>query len=374
MSSPDGTRGVVVLGMDRSGTSSVTRMFHSSGYFVGVEADLMVADAGNPTGYFENMSIYRANERVLGELGDALYGASVGADPAFSVGLRNALDRLLSIAKDRPLALKDPRIGMLISLWWPLLKGVLHPVLVVRHPLKIALSLEHRDGTAVPSSLAMWELHITRLLACLDGERVTVAPYRQALQTRSLPAALVNDASVKLHPALRRKVDPEQAPAALDPALYRNRAVELAGTHCLSAAQQRLWELLDSWASGSVMIEAPRWARQTSEASRALARHEKHRIVSLFALGAEVEQAGRELEQRDRHLAAQDQALAEQAERLAAVAAQCAALEDELAIAREQCDVTEERLRVAEGAVAAAEESRSWRATEPVRVLKRRVR
>jgi hypothetical protein len=45
-----------------------------------------------------------------------------------------------------------------------------------------------------------------------------------------------------------------------------------------------------------------------------------------------------------------------------------------LAIAREQCDVIEERLRVAEGAVAAVEESRSWRATEPVRVLKRRVR
>ena len=77
-----GARGVVVLGMGRSGTSSVTRMFQRSGYFVGAVPDLLGPDAANPTGYFENRRVWRANEDVLARLGGLLVRRSGRERPA----------------------------------------------------------------------------------------------------------------------------------------------------------------------------------------------------------------------------------------------------------------------------------------------------
>jgi hypothetical protein len=379
--------------MGRSGTSSVTRMFQRSGYVLGAKADLMAGDEANPRGYFENWRVYRANEQILAHL-EGTWFDTPGESEQLSLELesvrplREVLEQLLSTAGQSPLAVKDPRIGMLMPLWWPLLAGVLHPVMVVRHPLEIALSLERRDGTALPVGLAMWELHLTRLLDALDGQRVTVVPYGRTLQESHLAARLVGEASAELQPELRRAVRPAEAASALEPALRRSRQDSLTSTHWLNAGQERLWGLLDSLEPGTVLLGTPAWARQASDEARTLTRHEKRRQRTMLELGARVEQAGRDLADRDRLLAEQNGALAEGARRLAAASTRSGALETQLTSARERNGALEaqlwsareqyreaqQRLDMADHWLAEIQASRSWRATEPLRAFKRWLR
>lgn len=388
----ESTRGVVILGMGRSGTSAVTRMFHRSGYFLGEESELMAADEANPTGYFENWTVYRVNEEVLSHVEGSWFDAPPDAeqlalDRERTRPLRETLERLLSCAGASPLALKDPRIGILMPVWWPLLEGVLHPVLVVRHPLEIAVSLERRDGTAIPVALAMWELHVTRVLDHLDGRRVTVVPYRRVLVEDGLAAELVTAASTELRPELRDAVDPAQARTALEPALRRNR-VEGDGPAWLSGSQKRLWELLESLSPGTTSIETPKWARDVEETVVALTRYETSRQRAFFGMGARIEQASADLRERDRlvrerdatidkqrcELEDRERALATHADQLDALAETAFGLEEQLEEVRRRCRSAEERLQTAEHWLTVMKRSLSWRLTAPLRSVKRSLR
>jgi O-antigen biosynthesis protein len=369
---------VVVLGMGRSGTSSVARMFHRSGYFVASEADTVQGDRANPHGYYENWQIYRANEQVLAHL-DATWFDAPGESQQLSLGaeqtrgLARELAALLDAAGRSPLVLKDPRIGMLMPLWWPLLAGVLHPVLVVRHPLEVALSLEQRDCTALPVGLAMWELHLTTLLGALDGERVTVIPYRRILEDADLAERLVGEASRELASGLRQAVQPDQAPSALDPGLRRNRADASNGTRWLSVTQQRLWELLASLEPGTALMQAPRWATGVSEATRMLASYERRRQRISQEMRAGSERASQELAELDQRMVEQDRRLVERERQLHVASRLCAQRQSELLAAQERRSVAEERLRVVEHWLSQVQGSFSWQATEPLRALKRRL-
>src|SRR5579863_8666226 len=61
--------GVLVLGMHRSGTSALAGALQSMGYDVGPDDDVMPADLGNPEGYFELLSVVRANDDLLAHFG-----------------------------------------------------------------------------------------------------------------------------------------------------------------------------------------------------------------------------------------------------------------------------------------------------------------
>jgi hypothetical protein len=381
-----GLRGVVVLGMGRSGTSAVTRMFHGSGFFVGSQADLMEGDQSNPTGYFENWRVYHANELVLDRLDGSWFDTPPDAQQLSlnlecTPPLREILEELLCEAGEKPLAVKDPRIGMLMALWWPLLKGLLHPVMVVRHPLEVALSLERRDGTALPVGLAMWELHMTRLLNHLHGQRVTVLPYRRMVEEPRLADQLLAETSTELPAALRRAVQTRGVGDALRPELRRSRLDALNHVPWLSADQKRLWELLDSLPPGIAVLRARPSAREAGEQARALAGYEKRRQRAVFELRVRIERAGcdlaerdRRLEEQKRELAEQGGALAEQFDQLEASARRIVALEAELDSAREECDAAKQRLRTAEHWLAVTTSSRSWRLTEPLRAARRLLR
>lgn len=353
-------------------------MFHRSGYFVGSQVDLLEGDQANPTGYFENWRMFRANEQLLAQLDGTWFDApdavaQSSLDAAQTRVLAHTLDHLLEAAGRLPLVVKDPRIGILMHIWWPLLAGVLHPVLVVRHPLEIALSLERRDGSAIPVGLAMWELHLTRLLDALDGERVTVIPYRRVLEAPDLAARLVGEASAGLRPELREAVRPAEAGSALDPGLRRNRIDGTSDTGWLSTAQQRLWQQLDSLEPATMLLRTPTWARQESQTAPALARYESRRQRASLQLGARLERAAQDLAERDQRMAEQDRTLLEQERQLEVASARRAELESELRAARERHDASEQGRRVAEHWLHEIQGSRSWQATEPLRALKRRL-
>jgi hypothetical protein len=267
---PSGFQGVVVLGMDRSGTSATARMFHRSGFFVGAGTDMMEADEANPTGYFENLKVWRVNERVLCDLGYSLCapGGLEQLTPSadYLRPLREVLAQILAAADSAPLVLKDPRISMLIRLWGPLVEGVLHPVLVVRHPGEVALSLARRDCLAIPAALALWEHRLSLLLQSLDGIEASVVPYSLVLSKPSLASEVVAEISGLLRPALRNAVDWTNASGAFEPHIRRNRMLDGDGEREMTERQRRLWRLLDSLGAGLATLEAPLWLREPDDA------------------------------------------------------------------------------------------------------------
>ena len=150
--------------MHRSGTSALGGILRLLGFDLG--ADLLKPNQFNPTGYWENQSIVRLNERVLSRSG-APAGRMSFCYPTIWTALicaRSSIRRrTLSWTKHFPenwnWVLKDPRFSMLIDFWLPYLRGrnvsFIH---VVRHPNDVANSLERRDGFPKERGLLLWFL------------------------------------------------------------------------------------------------------------------------------------------------------------------------------------------------------------------------
>lgn len=254
--------GVVIFGMSRSGTSAVTAMFVRAGFYAGASDELMPADCSNPGGYWENLRILRANEEILARLGGTwLRPPGTEAQRAASdwagLRLRAELDRLVEGAAGAPIVIKDPRIGVLLPLWQPLIDGLLAPIIVTRDPIEIADSLRRRDGTPRRLALAAWELHMSSLLACYEGRPVTVAPFAAMLESPERAAVIVRCAVARLSPALTTRVAPDRAPAALE-RKYRNHTASDEDRHRhLTVSQARLWRFLSSLPAGEGALRFP---------------------------------------------------------------------------------------------------------------------
>lgn len=336
---PHGLAGVIVLGMSRSGTSAVTEMFHRAGFHVGGDEELMRADYSNPRGYFENLRVFAENERILAESGGSWIDPPTaealligGAET--SARLRELLEQICSESPGHPIAVKDPRIGVLLPVWKPAFQDSLHPLLVVRHPVEIAMSLSRRDATPIPVVIAAWELHMAGVLAAFQGESVTLVQYAQLLEEPELAGRLVAEVSERLDPALRPAVDPSRASDSHDPELRRNRAeAEEPGTR-LTAFQEDLWHHLSELPSGTGILRTPERFLTATRASREAVAGEHERINMLERLRLELQAA---ISQRD-------------------------AMEPTLQATRAEV----ERLK---SQVEAMASSRSWRMTGPLRGL-----
>jgi hypothetical protein len=166
--------------MHRSGTSSFAGLAARLGAALG--EDLLEANEFNPRGYGEHRGVVAIHDRFLGAQGlgwDAPCAAlDFGGEAARAAraALRELLLREFGAA---PLfAVKDPRLCRLLPLWRPVLEALdARPacVLVLRHPLEIAASLERRDGFARSKSLLLFLEH------ALAAER----------DTRDLPRSFV---------------------------------------------------------------------------------------------------------------------------------------------------------------------------------------
>jgi len=327
--------GVAILGMGRSGTSAVAGTFVAAGYFAGAEEDLLGANEGNPRGHHENLGVLRTNEEVLHELGGSWYRppdleVQAAAAQRLSPRLRGEVRRLLSAAGERPLVVKDPRIGVLMPIWRDVLDEYLHPVLVVRDPVEIARSLRRRDGTPLPFGLAMWETHMALVLDYLHERAATVVSHRELLGEPAVAGRVVASASAHLAPSRAEAVDVDSAAAALDPELHRSVARVSDHPQMLTARQAELWALLEALPSGDRVIHVPDHLRRRALTAEGLVRCEQERLER-------AEDYRRLWEDRDAHRGRADE-----------LAQALHQTQDELAQAREQAQrATSEQHRLA---------------------------
>lgn len=220
----------------------------------------MPATQANPTGHWENVRISQANENILDQLGGSWFDPPPATTQFLARGwatpvLRVEVECVIEQAASRPVAIKDPRIGAMIPLWRPILENQFHPVLAVRHPVEIALSLFRRDGIPLTLTLTSWELHMSALLDYLDGQVVTVAPYACLIEDRQLGTQIVEQAAAHIAPTCATYVKPAEAPGAIECGFRHNHADASAGKKYLTRSQVELWRLLVSLRPGSQSLD-----------------------------------------------------------------------------------------------------------------------
>jgi len=155
---------IVVVGMHRSGTSAVTRGLATLGCALG--DTLIEAIPGvNDKGFWEDVDINTFNQQLLEEHDSDWYRCvAFPADYFQAPPLRERRQKarkllIRKLRQGKPLALKEPRLTLLLPFWQSVFSdlgldvGYVH---VLRHPLEVAQSLLVRDGFTLARSLLLW--------------------------------------------------------------------------------------------------------------------------------------------------------------------------------------------------------------------------
>ena len=282
-SGADNRLGVVVLGMGRSGTSAIAGMLVRAGFFAGDDDDVLPADADNERGHHENLGVLNQNEEIILALGGYWYlppdaDAQRAEAPRVQPILLGQLQRMVQAADGRPLVVKDPRIGVMMPIWQAIIEDSLHPVLVTRHPLDVARSLQRREGTPILNGLAIWETFMTFMLGYLQSWTVTVIPYDYVLENPDSAVPLVAGLAAHIDSARARHVVPAEAPAALESALRHNRHLQSEVEAWMTTRQQQLWDALNELRPGEQTIDIPADLCVPTQSARSVVGDELYRL------------------------------------------------------------------------------------------------
>jgi len=176
--------GVFVLGMHRSGTSSVTRLIDLLGVPVG--APQMPPQPDNPAGFWEVAPLVQLNDELLAHLGGA-WDAPPDPPPGWE------RDAALDAMRERAAGLfhaahpgaswvwKDPRACLLLRFWRPLTGSNDVAVIVLRNPLDVAHSLNRRSRMSTTYGMVLWERYMRVLSRDAGGLPALVVRYDDAL-------------------------------------------------------------------------------------------------------------------------------------------------------------------------------------------------
>lgn len=246
-----------VLGMHRSGTSSITGALVKLG--AAAPAHLLGASVGNETGHWESQPLIYFHDELLASVGSRWddwrkirpdwYGTPVAAQ--FKTRANQLLDEEFG---DAPVfVFKDPRNCRIARFWLGIFaeRGIApRIVLPIRSPLEVARSHRARDGFPLRKGLLLWLRHV------LDAEAAS----------RDLPRAVVEyDAFLK---------DWQSAVAAMERAVGAfpaNTDLTAAGIDRFLRDDLKHQSVPQEELARSALVHA--WVEQVYEAMRELARN-----------------------------------------------------------------------------------------------------
>lgn len=181
-----GRHGMFIVGMHRSGTSTLARLLGRLGGEL--PENLMPSGPHNPSGYYESQAIYLLNEQVLAHLEAGWDDLRVFPEPwlesgeakRFIEGLAEAVE--LEFAGSGWFVLKDPRLIWMLPLWKQVVRrlGVTASwVTLVRDPIQAADSLVVSEGLDATRALALWMHHLVTVERATRGERRAFVCYEE---------------------------------------------------------------------------------------------------------------------------------------------------------------------------------------------------
>ncbi len=222
---------IIVLGMHRSGTSTIARGLEVLGVSLGT--NLHPADGDNPKGFWEDRDFLSINEELLAHLGfsyDRL-GLIEWTMPNTSAidSIRQKAEKLVreKCAKDTLWGFKDPRTARLLSFWQPVFDNAgcdVGYIIAIRNPISIVDSLR-KHGFKPVQSYYLWLEHLIPAVSRTKGASRVVVDYDQLLENPEHQLLRVAQA-FDLH-----------APESLALAVYKNEFLEKALRHTVYRTQ-----------------------------------------------------------------------------------------------------------------------------------------
>ena len=184
---------IVVLGMHRSGTSSVAGLLARMGVSVGPENDLL-RGPDNPKGHYESGRLHMACVRRLAAAGGDWSHPPTQAPAAAIDAFRREVGALIDeFDRPRPWLIKEPRLCLVARELLPLLTRPLF-VHVVREPHEVAESLTARNGVEPAAGLALWELYTRAAFEASRGWPRVLVDYAQLIADPLKVARQLRDA------------------------------------------------------------------------------------------------------------------------------------------------------------------------------------
>ena len=160
---------IVVLGMHRSGTSIVTRVFSLLG--AGLPKNVLGEGSGNSAGHWEPKTIIELHDIMLSKLGSSWNDwRKLPAERVLPWRNRLAKTFTNEYGKQPLTVFKDPRVCRFAGTYFDIFARLSIepvPVLVFRNPLAVCDSLEKRNGFSREHAALVWLRHM------LDAEQST---------------------------------------------------------------------------------------------------------------------------------------------------------------------------------------------------------
>jgi hypothetical protein len=152
--------------MHRSGTSFAARALSLLGVSLGDEGAMMPPGPDNPAGYWEIQRVKEFDDELLSHLGGAWdFPPVLAAGWEHAPSLDGFRDRAADVVREAfgpaldgngPLAIKDPRLSLLLPFWRTVLP-VHSTIVLVRNPHEVARSLGVRRYSVGPvQSAVLW--------------------------------------------------------------------------------------------------------------------------------------------------------------------------------------------------------------------------
>jgi len=187
---PSGLRkGILVLGMHRSGTSALTRMLHLLG--CQLPKQVMSEGVGNEFGHWESAPIASFNDEVLASAGSSWddwlpFNSDWYQSPVVYDFVNRGRAWLTEEFGSSPLfVLKDPRICRIANFWLEIFAAErIEPVVVVpvRNPLEVGNSLNDRDMMEPGYAHLLWLRHMLDAEVASRGLKRVFCTYDQLLE------------------------------------------------------------------------------------------------------------------------------------------------------------------------------------------------
>jgi hypothetical protein len=169
-----GSEALLVLGMHRSGTSSIAGAMVRLGGVAPL--NLLPPADDNPKGFFESSVLVTLNDKILTAGGshweDWRQFDPARIDATAALALKGEAKSVLAgeFGQARLAVIKDPRMCRLMPFWSEVFQEAnwsVRPILQLRSPLEVALSLNRRDGLPLGMGCLLWLRHV------LDAETGT---------------------------------------------------------------------------------------------------------------------------------------------------------------------------------------------------------
>ncbi|MGZ9809189.1 hypothetical protein ACXN5S_01875 [Pseudoroseicyclus sp. H15] len=161
-----------------------------SGMGADLPGTLIGASATNPAGHWESRKIQLLNDQMLEALGGHWHDwrslPEGWAQSEIAQSFRAEAEALVQaeFGDAELFVFKDPRICRLAPFWIDVLEGMgieVLPLIVVRHPLEVAQSLEERNRLPSQVGHLLWLAHVLDAEAATEGRRRLAVDYETVL-------------------------------------------------------------------------------------------------------------------------------------------------------------------------------------------------